>query len=110
MNGQAIQPPSRGRPSGTYGPVALALCDAASSGPGAVRDLCARAQVAYGTGRYTASRLVDAGELVVLRPGRPAVLGRPDAARHSAVQDALAVLAGFVRSARGPALVVPDAG
>jgi len=110
MSGFAMQPPGRGRPAGSYGPVALALCDAAGSGPAAVRELCARAQVAYGTGRYTASRLVDAGELVVLRPGRPAVLGRPDAGKHSAVQDALAVLAGFVRSARGPALVVPDAG
>lgn len=62
------------RPRGTYGPVAKALIDAAGEAPGQVRELCARAGVGYSAGRYTAARLVDAGALVVLNAGRPAVL------------------------------------
>lgn len=62
------------RPRGTYGPVAKALIDAAGEAPGQVRELCARAGVGYTAGRYTAARLVDAGALVVLNAGRPAVL------------------------------------
>lgn len=77
MSDSVFDTPMRGRPVGAYGPVAKALCDTARSSPGAVRELCARAQVAYSRGRYTASRLVEAGELVVLQPGRPAVLGAP---------------------------------
>lgn len=101
MSGGPFDGPMRGRPVGAYGPVAKALCDSARSSPGAVRDLCARAQVAYAQGRYTASRLVEAGELVVLQPGRPAVLGAPvggvAAGGDAGLQLALAVLSGFGR-------------
>lgn len=98
MSSGLFEGPMRGRPVGAYGPVAKALCDSARSSPGAVRDLCARAQVAYAQGRYTASRLVEAGELVVLQPGRPAVLGAPaggvaaGAGGDAGLQMALAVL------------------
>jgi len=65
-----------GRPQGTYGGIALALRDAAASGPATVRVLCERAQVGYDAGRYTASRLVAAGQLVPVQPGRPMVLAQ----------------------------------
>lgn len=61
------------------GEVAQAMLQAAWP-PAHVAHVCERAQVGYGVGRYTASRLVQAGELVVLavdpQPGRP---GRPPA-------------------------------
>lgn len=71
------------------GEIALALHSAATE-PGTVRQFCERAQVAYGVGRYTASRMVQRGELVMLGehaparqgPGRPAsLLVAADAAR-----------------------------
>jgi hypothetical protein len=65
------------RPRGSYGEVALALCNAAQSGPASVRVLAERAQVGYGAARYTASRLVSAGDLVVVDGGRPSVLAVP---------------------------------
>lgn len=69
-----------GRPAGTYGGVALALRHAATQGPGTVRALAQRAQVGYATARYTASRLCERGELVVLDgQARPAVLAAPEA-------------------------------
>lgn len=68
-----------GRPRGSYGDVALALQRAAASGPAPVRVLCERAQVGYAAGRYTASRLVAAGELVPVQPGRPMTLALPPA-------------------------------
>lgn len=65
------------RPRGTFGGVARAMLDAADAGPGSVRCLAHRAQVGYTAARYTASRLVSVGELVVLDDSsRPAVLGR----------------------------------
>lgn len=67
------------RPRGSYGEVALALCSAAQSGPAPVRVLAERAQVGYSVARYTASRLVSAGDLVVLDGGRPSVLSVPPA-------------------------------
>lgn len=66
-----------GRPRGSYGDVAVALRDAAASGPASVRVLCERAQVGYVAGRYTASRLVANGALVPVQPGRPMVLSLP---------------------------------
>lgn len=105
MSNGRFDGPMRGRPVGSYGPVAKALCDSARSSPGTVRDLCMRAQVANSHGRYTASRLVEAGDLVVLQPGRPAVLGAPlgsgsgSADGDAGVQLALAVLSGLGRSA-----------
>jgi hypothetical protein len=61
------------------GELSQALVKAAEQGPGPVRALAERAQVGYGAARYTASRMVDRGELVVLQGGRPAVLGVPTA-------------------------------
>lgn len=63
------------------GEVAQAMLQAAWP-PARVTHVCERAQVGYGVGRYTASRLVQAGELVVLaveppaqgRTGRPAAV------------------------------------
>lgn len=72
-----MKPGGLGRPQGSYGGVALALRHAASIGPAPVRVLCDRAKVGYAVGRYTASRLMQAGELVQERPGRPMVLGLP---------------------------------
>lgn len=65
------------RPRGSYGEVALALRTAAQSGPAPVRVLAERAQVGYSAARYTASRLVSAGDLVVVDEGRPSVLAVP---------------------------------
>jgi hypothetical protein len=59
------------------GEVSQALAKAAQQGPCPVRTLAERAQVGYGAARYTASRMVDRGELVVLDVGRPARLGVP---------------------------------
>lgn len=69
------------RPCGSYGEVArVMLQKARDHGPGTVRVLAERAQVGYGTARYTASRLVSGGDLVVLDgSGRPAVLAVPPA-------------------------------
>lgn len=41
-------------------------------------ELAARAQVGRAAAKYTASRMVARGELVVVEDGRPAVLGLPD--------------------------------
>jgi hypothetical protein len=69
------------RPRGTHGDIAAALLQAAQT-PGTVRDLAGRAQVGYATARYTVSRLVDRGELVVHAAGRPAVLAAPPLPRQ----------------------------
>lgn len=61
------------------GEVAQALLRAAAHGPGTVTALARRAQVGLPTARYTASRLIGRGDLVVLEPGRPAILATPDA-------------------------------
>jgi hypothetical protein len=61
------------------GELSQALVKAAASGPAPVRALAERAQVGYSAARYTASRMVDRGELVVLEAGRPALLGVPSA-------------------------------
>lgn len=68
------------RPTGSFGEIRHALARAASEAPGTVRDIAARAQVAFASARYTASRMLDEGDLEVVVPGRPAVL----AARQSA--------------------------
>ena len=59
------------------GELACALLKAASFGPAPVRVLAERSQVGYDAARYTASRLVSAGDLVVLDGGRPSVLAVP---------------------------------
>lgn len=72
------------RPPGCF---SQALLSAASE-PGTVRQLCERAQVGFGVGRYTASRLVSRGELEVVAmdvppphagPGRPPAVLRATA-------------------------------
>lgn len=60
------------------GEIRAALLDAARGGPGTSRDFAHRAQVGLGAAYYTASRMVDAGQLVVLKPGKPALLALPD--------------------------------
>lgn len=92
------------RPRGSYGPVAQALIDAARAAPGAVRELCERAQVGYSAGQYTASRLVDSGALVVLEPGRPAVLGAVTADEPEGPDEGALSLAAAMH--RWPGLVV----
>lgn len=57
------------------GDVSLALMRAASQNPGTVRQLAERAHVRYDLARVTAHRLVGRGDLDVMQPGRPSVLG-----------------------------------
>ena len=66
--------PGRGRPQGE---VRQALLRAYEQGPTHVRDAAQRACVGLAVARYTASRMVSAGELVVLQATRPAVLSLP---------------------------------
>jgi hypothetical protein len=56
------------------GDVRLALAKAWQQGPAPVREAAQRACVGMAAARYTASRMVDSGELVVLQGGKPAVL------------------------------------
>jgi hypothetical protein len=65
------------RPYSAYGDVRHALAAAAMEAPGSVRQLAERAQVGYAVAKYTASRMLDRDELVVIVPGRPAVLAAP---------------------------------
>lgn len=62
------------RPRGSYGEIGRALLAAAAVGPATVAALAERAQVGSSAARVTASRMVERGDLVVLEPGRPAVL------------------------------------
>ncbi len=66
------------------GDIALALKREAAIRPAPVRDLAQRAQVGLGAAKYTASRLVAAGELAYLTEGRPAVVGLPSEGRAAA--------------------------
>jgi len=65
------------RPRGTYGPVSLALLEAAAT-PGTVAELARRALVGARVASFTASRLIDRRALVVVsEPGqRPAIVQR----------------------------------
>lgn len=95
------------------GDIALAMCSAALKGPATVRELAARAQVGYASARYTASRLVDRGSLVVLDGGaRPAVLvvadGATQASRGADVNQALELLHASFWGAGAPATAVED--
>lgn len=61
------------------GDVAVEMLNRAGT-PTTVRRLCEQAQVGYVVGRYTASRLVDRGALVVVGQeavGAPSRAGRP---------------------------------
>lgn len=97
------------------GDIALAICSAALQGPATVRELAQRAQVGYSNARYTASRLIDRGELVVLDGNaRPAVLvaadgGTQDGARGTGVHQALEMLhASFWGGVAAPATLEGD--
>ncbi|WP_206689905.1 hypothetical protein, partial [Streptococcus pseudopneumoniae] len=56
------------------GDVRLALERAWQQGPAPVRVAADLACVGHAAARYTASRMVDSGHLVVVQPGKPAVL------------------------------------
>lgn len=60
------------------GDIRHALLKAAEAGPGNVRELAHRAQVGMQAAYYTTSRMVSDGELMVLSPGKPALLGRAE--------------------------------
>ena len=66
------------RPRGSFGCIAAALCAHAHE-PIEVKALALRAQVGPAHARYTVSRLVDAGELVVVDVGRPMRVVRREA-------------------------------
>jgi hypothetical protein len=59
------------------GEVSRVLMSAAAEKPGTVRQLAERTQVGYRVAEYTASRLVERGQLVRLSDRRPAVLAAP---------------------------------
>ena len=59
-----------------YGDVTRALQQAAQLGPAPARVLCERAQVGYGVGAYTCTRMVARGQLV-RGEGWPALLALP---------------------------------
>lgn len=57
------------------GLITRALAQAWSHGPAPVAVAAQRACVGFGAARYTASRMVARGDLVVVAGGRPLVLG-----------------------------------
>lgn len=61
-----------------HGDIRMALLKAAEEAPGSVRELAERAQVGYTAARYTASRMLDRDELMVVEEGRPARLSAPN--------------------------------
>lgn len=67
------------------GEIRAALLDAARQSPGTSRDFAHRAQVGLHAAYYTTSRMVDAGELVILRPGKPALLAAPSSSSSAAL-------------------------
>jgi hypothetical protein len=85
------------RPAGSFGEVARAMLDRASR-PLTVRELAAVSCVGVQAARYTASRLVQAGELVRVRDARPALLVRADASPAVAAPPPHAALERVVRS------------
>lgn len=78
---------SAGRPRGSHGEVRQALLEAWRQGPAPVREVAARAQVGLAAARYTASRMADAGQLMVVVDARPAVLALADDERLCALSD-----------------------
>lgn len=59
------------------GEIRIALVRAFEQGPATVQAAAQRVCVGKAAASYTASRMVADGELVVLQPGKPAVLARP---------------------------------
>lgn len=71
------------------GDVRLALAKAWEQGPAPVRVAADLACVGRAAARYTASRMVDSGQLVVVQTGKPAVLALAgDAASDGGAQRA----------------------
>ena len=85
------------RPRGSFGDIAFAL-RAHAQEPMQIGALAARAQVGAASARYTVSRLIDAGELVVVGSGRPMQVVRRDAAPQVAERDACAELEAAMRA------------
>ena len=78
------------------GEIQLALVQAWREGPAPVRVAAERACVGMAAAKYTATRMVSRGDLVVVHEGRPAVLGlaadvlpADPPARHDEPMDAL---------------------
>lgn len=88
-----------------YGDITLALAAAAAKGPAPARQLCERAQVGFGVGAVTCTRMVERGQLV-RSEGRPAVLALPPGG--DAMGDALAELQ--ARFWRGGDQAEPESG
>lgn len=61
------------------GEINQALATAWQQGPATVTQAAHRACVGLSVARYTATRMVERGQLVVVEDGRPAVLGVPAA-------------------------------
>lgn len=59
------------------GEINQAMASAWQQGPATVTEAAHRACVGLSAARYTASRMVCRGQLVVVHEGRPAVLGVP---------------------------------
>jgi hypothetical protein len=77
----------RGRPVGAVGEVARALLDQAAREPGTARELSRRACVGDRVGMYTVSRLKNAGLLVQVLDGRPAVFAAKGCAELCLLED-----------------------
>jgi hypothetical protein len=87
------------RPRGSYGGVAAALCAQAEQ-PMHVATLAQRCGVGMSRARYTVSRLIDAGELVVIDGGRPMTVVHRTVAQAAApvacgIEQLEAVMRGF---------------
>lgn len=68
------------------GDITLAMATAWRQGPASVPVIAQRACVGLHAARYTASRMLQRGDLVVVHGGRPAVLGLPQDAGRSTAQ------------------------
>lgn len=87
-----------GRPAGSLGEVAQAMLAQALLEPGTARELARRACVGERVGMYTASRLLEGGQLVRVAGTRPAVLAAPACAAVCLLPEA--------RKAENPALLL----
>ncbi len=96
-----------GRPRGIFGECARALLAAAEDGPGTARELSARAQVAWGVGAYTCTRLVAAGQLQKLTEQRPQRLALP--APDTGAEAGAELLARVMLASWRPTTPAPDA-
>lgn len=77
-----------------YGEITHALSAVWQQGPATVTQAAHRACVGLSAARYTATRMVDRGQLVVVEGSRPAVLAvpSPQACNVSNAADAAAVM------------------